>query len=52
MRPNKDYLKQPKSFWAQVKLISMILGYSKKDAIKEYSIDEMVAGGDSSHSPE
>src|ERR671915_1472580 len=35
MIPNKDLLKQEKSFWSQVKLISMTLGYSsKKNQIK------------------
>lgn len=42
MIANKHYLKQPKSFWAQVKLISMTLGYSKNDTIKEYSIEDII----------
>lgn len=42
MIPNTKYLKQPKTFWAQVKLISMTLGYSKNDTIKEYTIEEIV----------
>lgn len=41
MIPNTKYLKQPKSFWAQVKLVSMTLGYSKNDKIKEYTIEEI-----------
>lgn len=42
MISNKNYLKQPKSFWAQVKLVSMSLGYSKLDKINVYSINEIV----------
>lgn len=42
MIPSTKYLKQPKSFWAQVKLVSMTLGYSKNDKIKEYTIEEIV----------
>lgn len=42
MRPNVKFLKQPKSFWAQVKLISMGLGYSRGDVIKTHSLDEIV----------
>lgn len=41
MLPNKKFLDQPKSFWAQVTLISMTLGYSKDDGIKAYSIEEI-----------
>lgn len=36
------FLKQPKSFWAQVKLVSMGLGYSRGDVIKIYNLDEIV----------
>ncbi len=42
MVPNKDYLKQPKNFWSQVKLVSMNLGYSSKEKIKVYTIEEIV----------
>lgn len=42
MVPASEYLRQPKSFWAQVKLISMTLGYSKSDSIKEYTIEEII----------
>ncbi len=42
MIPQVQFLKQPKSFWAQVKLISMTLGYSRNDNIKEYSIEEIL----------
>lgn len=42
MQPNVKFLKQPKSFWAQVKLVSMGLGYSRGDVIKTYSLDEIV----------
>lgn len=41
MVPNEEFLKQPKSFWAQVKLISMTLKYSKGGTIKEYNIEEI-----------
>ena len=41
MIPSPKYLKQPKSFWAQVKLVSMTLGYSKNDSIKEYTLEEI-----------
>lgn len=43
MIADKQYLKQPKSFWAQIKLISMTLGYSKDDKIKLYTIEDIVA---------
>lgn len=42
MIPSHKYLKQPKSFWAQIKLVSMTLGYSKHGKIKEYTIEEIV----------
>lgn len=42
MQPNVKFLKQPKSFWAQVKLVSMGLGYSRGDVIKTYRLDEIV----------
>ncbi|MES2202837.1 MAG: hypothetical protein V4474_00695 [Patescibacteria group bacterium] len=42
MQANKAYLKQPKSFWAQVKLVSMTLGYSRTDEINIYSIEKIV----------
>ena len=32
---------KPKSFWAQIKLVSMTLGYSQKDKIKVYTIGEI-----------
>lgn len=41
MVPNKLFLKQPKSFWSQVKLISMSLGYSKGEDLKTYTIKEI-----------
>ncbi len=42
MIPNKRFLKQPKNFWAQVKLLTQSLGYSKKDSILTYTIEEIV----------
>ncbi len=42
MIANKEYLKQSKSFWAQVKLVSMTLGYSRIDEISVYDIDQIV----------
>src|ERR1700753_768216 len=42
MIASKKFLNQPKTFWAQVKLISMTLGYSGKDNIKIYSAEEIV----------
>lgn len=42
MIPNKDFLKQEKNFWSQVKLISMMRGYSaRNNQIKTYSIKEI-----------
>jgi hypothetical protein len=41
--PNKDFLKQQKSFWSQVKLISMSLGYSSGEDLKTFSINEIVS---------
>jgi len=54
MKPNRIFQKQPKSFWAQVKLISMTLGYSRGDKFKFYSIEEIAnclekRGLDTSH---
>ncbi len=43
MIASKKFLNQPKTFWAQVKLISMSLGYSGKDNIKVYSAEEIAA---------
>lgn len=42
MQPNKRFLKQPKSFWAQVRLISITLGYSRASKFKTYSINEII----------
>jgi len=42
MKPNDLFTKQPRSFWAQVKLLSMGLGYSRKDVIKVYTITDIV----------
>lgn len=42
MLPNPKFLKQSKSFWAQVKLISITLGYSNKEKVKTYSAEEIV----------
>lgn len=42
MQPNEKFQKLPKNFWAQVRLISMTLGYSKGDEIKKYTIDQIV----------
>ncbi len=42
MIPHSKFLKQPKNFWAQIKLVSMSLGYSKKNTIKEYKIEDIV----------
>lgn len=42
MQPNSLFLKQYKSFWSQVKLISMSLGYSKGEDIKTYSIEQII----------
>lgn len=41
MQPNKKFLKQPKSFWAQVRLISITLGYSRSGKFKTHSIKEI-----------
>mgnify|MGYP001560334866 CR=1 FL=1 len=41
MLANKIYLNKQKSFWAQIKLVSMTLGYSQKDKIKVYTIGEI-----------
>ncbi len=54
MQPNKEFQKQPRSFWAQVKLISMTLGYSKGDKFKTYTVEELALclqklGLDSTH---
>lgn len=38
------FQKLPRNFWAQVKLVSMTLGYSKGEEIKKYTIDEIVDG--------
>jgi len=43
MQPKDIFTKQPRNFWAQVKLISMGLGYSKGDVIKVYTAQEIVA---------
>ncbi len=42
MQPNVKFQKLPKNFWAQVRLVSMTLGYSRKDEIKKYTINEIV----------
>ena len=42
MLPNRKFAKQPKSFWAEVKLISMGLGYSSDETIKKHKIDKIV----------
>jgi len=44
MQPNMKFQKLPRNFWAQVKLVSMTLGYSKGEEIKKYTIDEIVDG--------
>lgn len=54
MKANPKFLKQPKSFWAQVRLISITLGYSRAGQFKTYSIEEIVEclkkqGLDTSH---
>lgn len=43
MVPNKLFLKQPKDFWSQVKILTQRLGYSKKESILTYTIEEIVA---------
>lgn len=42
MIPNKNYLKQPKNFWAQVKLLTQGLKYSRSGSIRTYAIEEVV----------
>ncbi|HKU18596.1 MAG TPA: hypothetical protein VJP80_04950 [Candidatus Saccharimonadales bacterium] len=42
MRPNKKFLKQPRSFWAQVRLISITLGYSRGGQFKTYTIEQII----------
>jgi len=42
MLANKTYANQSKRFWAEVKLVSMTLGYSRKGQIKVYTLDEVV----------
>lgn len=42
MIPEVKFQKKPKNFWAQVRLISMTLGYSKGDDVKTYSIEQIV----------
>lgn len=41
MTAEDKFKKQPKTFWAQVKLVSMTLGYSKKGQINTYSLDDI-----------
>lgn len=42
MLSNKKFLEQPHSFWAQVKLVSMVMGYSEKNEIKVYDLEEII----------
>jgi len=42
MIPNRKYQNRSKVFWAQVKLISMTIGYSKKGGIITHSFDNIV----------
>lgn len=46
MKPNPQFRNQPKEFWANVRLISEIVGYTvrEKDFIKVPTIDEIVKG--------
>lgn len=43
MQPNTTFSKQPRTFWAQIKLISMNLGYAKGELIKTYTAQEIVS---------
>ncbi|XKT74363.1 MAG: hypothetical protein ACJKTH_03340 [Patescibacteria group bacterium UBA2163] len=42
MQKSEKFSNKPKKFWAQVKLISMKLGYSKGDEIKKHSAEDIV----------
>jgi hypothetical protein len=41
MKAETKFQKQPKTFWAQIKLVSMTLGYSKKGQITTYTVQEI-----------
>lgn len=42
MKPNSKFIGLDRTFWSQVRLVSMSLGYSREDEIKLYSIEEIV----------
>lgn len=42
MKPNEKFLKKPKSFWASVRSISQIVGYSKGQKIIAPKVQQMV----------
>ena len=43
MKPNKRFLKKPKSFWACVRTISQAVGYSKGNEILAPKLEDLIA---------
>jgi hypothetical protein len=44
MRPSEQFLKQPKSFWANVRSVSQKVGYTKSQLVKAPTLPEIEAG--------